>query len=52
MTTTFFNQKFDNGVNEIYSEFDTIRWIVLKLYHKIRFANLSKVSHLTEMTNN
>ena len=49
MTYTFFNQKVDNGLNEMYSEFDTIQWIVLKLYHKICVFNLSKISHLTDL---
>ena len=49
MTYTFFNQKVDDGLNEVYSEFDTIQWIVLKLYHKIHVFNLSKISHLTDL---
>ena len=49
MTYTFFNQKFDNGMNEVLSWFGIIWMVSFQDITHNMFCNLSKISHPADL---
>ena len=49
MTYTFFNQKFDDGVNEGLSWFGTNLMVSFQDINQNMFCNLAKISHLADL---
>ena len=49
MTNTFFNQKFDNGVNEVLSWFGINLIVSFPDNAQNMFCNLAKISHPADL---
>ena len=49
MTYTFFNQKFDNGMNEVLSWFGIIWMVSFQDITQNMFCNLSIISHPADL---
>ena len=49
MTYTFFNRKFDNGVNEVFSGFGIILVIGFQYITQNMFCNVAKISHPADL---
>ena len=49
MTYTFFNQRFDNGMNEVLSWFGIIRMVSFQDITQYMFCILSKISNRADL---
>ena len=51
MTYTFFNHKFDNGVNKVFSKFDNYPMgsFQVTCISQNMFCNLAKITHLGDL---